>query len=254
MNGLPYYKAYPRDFIEGTIGMPFEVKCAYRVVLDLIYMQGGNLPDDARYISGLLGCSIRKWKSIREALLDADKIQVSGEFLTNYRAEKELETLAKLQDQQRENRSRPNKNNNLKSPKADHTEPEPDIEDTNVSSIGDFDAFWDVVPRKIGKGQARTAYRRAIKKTDPQTILSAMRTYAAERRGKDQQFTAHPATWLNGERWEDEPQQETRNGRRDGEAAAMAQRVAERFSAKNGMDRGPDSDAVIPLLPARHSG
>ncbi len=22
MNGLPYYKAYPRDFIEGTVGMP----------------------------------------------------------------------------------------------------------------------------------------------------------------------------------------------------------------------------------------
>lgn len=82
MNGLPYYKAYPRDFIEGTVGMPFEIKCAYRVVLDLIYMQGGNLPDDARYISGLLGCSIRKWKSIRQALIEAGKITVSGDFLT----------------------------------------------------------------------------------------------------------------------------------------------------------------------------
>ena len=126
MNGLPYYKAYPRDFIEGTIGMPFEIKCAYRVILDLIYMQGGELPDDARYISGLLGCSIRKWKSIRQELIDCDKLQVSGEFLTNKRAEKELETLAKLQDKQRENRSRPNKNNNLQTPPFDHTEPEPD--------------------------------------------------------------------------------------------------------------------------------
>lgn len=105
MNGLPYYKAYPRDFIEGTIGMPFEVKCAYRVVLDLIYMQGGNLPDDARYISGLLGCSIRKWTSIRAALLEVGKLQVSGQFLTNYRAVSELETLSKLQDTKRENRA-----------------------------------------------------------------------------------------------------------------------------------------------------
>jgi len=80
MNGLPYYKAYPRDFIEGTIGMPFEIKCAYRVVLDIIYMQGGKLPDDARYISGVLGCSIRKWKSIRQSLLDLDKLHVCGEF------------------------------------------------------------------------------------------------------------------------------------------------------------------------------
>ncbi len=130
MNGLPYYKAYPRDFIEGTIGMDFETKCAYRVVIDLIYMQNGNLPDDARYISGLLGCSIRKWKTIREELIRIDKIQVSGEFLTNYRAVSELETLSKHQDKQRENRSRPNKNKNLKTPtfnhSRDYTEPEPD--------------------------------------------------------------------------------------------------------------------------------
>ena len=81
MNGLPYYKAYPRDFIEGTIGMPFEIKCAYRVVLDLVYMQGGSLPDDARYISGLLGCSIRKWKSIRDWLVENGTLKINGAHL-----------------------------------------------------------------------------------------------------------------------------------------------------------------------------
>ncbi|GHA15268.1 hypothetical protein GCM10007989_07540 [Devosia pacifica] len=126
MNGLPYYKAYPRDFIEGTIGMPFEVKCAYRVVLDLIYMQGGNLPDDARYISGLLGCSVRKWNSIREALVSSGKLEVSGEFLTNYRAVSELETLAKVQDKQAENARGPRKIKDLEKPPQNHTEPEPE--------------------------------------------------------------------------------------------------------------------------------
>lgn len=85
MNGLPYYKAYPRDFIEGTIGMPFEVKCAYRVVLDLIYMQGGDLPDDARYISGHLGCSIRKWKAIREALIARGEIRCDDRLIISRR-------------------------------------------------------------------------------------------------------------------------------------------------------------------------
>ena len=115
MNGLPYYKRYPRDFIEGTIGMPFELKVTYSFILDLIYMQGGNLPDDPRYISGLLGASVRKWKSLRQGLIDAGKLQVitnaEGTFLTNYRAVSELETLAKLSRKQSENRSRPNKNN-----------------------------------------------------------------------------------------------------------------------------------------------
>lgn len=133
MNGLPYYKAYPRDFIEGTIGMSFELKGAYRLVLDFIYMQGGNLPDDPRYISGLLGCSVRKWKSIRNALIEAGKIRVSGEFLTNERAVFELETLAKLQDKQAENASGPRKNKDLEKPPLSHTEPEPE-EDTLEAS------------------------------------------------------------------------------------------------------------------------
>lgn len=137
MNGLPYYKRYPRDFIEGTIGLSFELKATYSIILDLIYMQGGNLPDDPRYISGLLGVSVRKWNSLRSQLVDAGKIQITGEFLTNYRAVTELESLSKYQDKQAENRSRPNKNKDLQSPKQSpkhhHTEPDTDIEDTNVS-------------------------------------------------------------------------------------------------------------------------
>lgn len=67
-----------------------------------------------------------------------------------------------------------------------------------------FDEFWCEVPRKIGKGQARKAWTAALKKADADTIISGIRRYAAERRNEDAKFTAHPATWLNGERWEDE--------------------------------------------------
>lgn len=128
MNGLPYYKAYPRDFVEGTIGMSFELKGAYRLILDLIYMQNGTLPDDARYISGHLGCSVKKWNALREKLIEAGKIYVSGDHLKNDRADKELETVGKYQDQQRQNRSRSNKNNDIQSPSFDHTEPDTDTD------------------------------------------------------------------------------------------------------------------------------
>ena len=145
MNGLPYYKAYPRDFVEGTIGMPFEVKCAYRVVIDLIYMQGGQLPDDPRYISGHLGCSLRKWKSIRFDLIERGKLIVSGEFLTNKRAEKELETLAKLQDKQAENARGPRKIKDLEKPPLNHTEPEPDTDPSSNEEDGDAVDFAKVL-------------------------------------------------------------------------------------------------------------
>lgn len=161
MNGLPYYKAYPRDFIEGTIGMPFEIKCAYRVILDLIYMQGGKLPDDARYISGLLGCSIRKWTSIRAALLEMGKVQVSGEFLSNYRADKEIETLAKLQDIHRENASGPRKNKDLQKPPLNQAEAEPEAEPKATTSVV-------AAPRDASPIQSE------IDPTDRERLLSAM--------------------------------------------------------------------------------
>ena len=71
-----------------------------------------------------------------------------------------------------------------------------------------FDAFWAVYPRKVGKPNGLKAWRAALKRGhDPDKITAAARRYAETRRGQDAQYTAHPATWLNGERYNDpEPQ------------------------------------------------
>lgn len=139
MNGLPYYKAYPRDFIEGTIGMDFETKGAYRLVLDLIYMQSGKLPDDARYISGLLGCSVKKWIPIRNRLVEAGKLVASGGYLANHRADKELDSSKSFQTKQADNRRRPNKNNGLPdtvvSPKVNHTDTDTEEEKETPNGV-----------------------------------------------------------------------------------------------------------------------
>lgn len=69
-----------------------------------------------------------------------------------------------------------------------------------------FDEFWDSCPRKRDKGHARKAWRRALKRTDPATLVDAMRSHAEHWRshGTEDRFIPHPATWLNGERWLDE--------------------------------------------------
>jgi uncharacterized protein YdaU (DUF1376 family) len=125
VNGLPYYRAYPRDFFEGTFGMPFEVKGAYRMVLDLIYLHGGALPD-VPDIAGKLGCSVRKWNLLREALMATGKLTFKNGIISNSRVDKEMIILGSYQDKQRENRSRPNKINGFQSPKHHHTEPDTD--------------------------------------------------------------------------------------------------------------------------------
>lgn len=70
----------------------------------------------------------------------------------------------------------------------------------------DFRAWWQLTPRKVGRGQALKAYRAARKLTDAATLEAGIRRYAAEQSGKDPQFIKHPATWLNGQCWADEAQ------------------------------------------------
>lgn len=240
MNGLPYYKAFPRDFIEGTIGMPGEMKCAYRLLLDLIYIQGGDLPDDPHYIGGNLGYSTRKWRKIRQFLIDAGKIEIKGEFITNPRVALEVEKTAKYQRAQSQNASSDrNKNKGEEKPKAPKPKtPKPDPQ------LDRFDEFWDLVPRKVAKGAARRKWDVAIKKTSPETIIAGMRRYAAEMASEPDRFVAHPSTWLHGERWSDQPkpvnQKPERGQPNDSTRFDAAHREYARRVGAGEIDAGPD--------------
>jgi len=81
--------------------------------------------------------------------------------------------------------------------------------ETNNSSSNDevdyyFDQLWSLYPRKVGKGQARKAFKAASKKADFYDLLPKLMDYVQTLEGKDKQYIPHLATWLNGERWEDE--------------------------------------------------
>ena len=89
-----------------------------------------------------------------------------------------------------------------------HTHPIPiPIPNTDIhtfpSGMSSFDEFWKLYPRKQAKGSARTAFQKALKKTDLNTILEAVKRFASDPNRQDE-FTAHASTWLNQERWSDE--------------------------------------------------
>jgi len=68
----------------------------------------------------------------------------------------------------------------------------------------EFDHFWSQYPRKVGKEAARKAFAKAMKKTTADKVMSGVEDLRIRVAGKDQQFTPHPATWLNEGRWDDE--------------------------------------------------
>ena len=67
-----------------------------------------------------------------------------------------------------------------------------------------FEEWWSLVPRKVGKGQARSAFKAALRKASFQTLTDGIRRYAESVLGKEAQYVCHPSTWLNGERWLDD--------------------------------------------------
>jgi hypothetical protein len=65
-----------------------------------------------------------------------------------------------------------------------------------------FEMFWKSFPRRVAKGAARKAFDKAIKKTTLENMLKAITEYVAKKPEKID--FKHPATWLNGECWDDE--------------------------------------------------
>jgi len=63
-----------------------------------------------------------------------------------------------------------------------------------------FDVFWQAYPRKTAKGAARKAFDKAIKKTDLETILKALKL---TQWNDEQKYIRHASTWLNENGWED---------------------------------------------------
>ena len=78
----------------------------------------------------------------------------------------------------------------------------------STSSVPDdsrFDEFWEVYPRRIAKKEAMKKFDKAVKDgVNPQALIDGAKAYAASVAGKEQKYIAHPTTWLNQGRWEDE--------------------------------------------------
>jgi hypothetical protein len=62
--------------------------------------------------------------------------------------------------------------------------------------------FWSAYPNKVKKIDALRAWQNAIKTHEPQTIIDGLNNFVFS---DDPKFIPHPSTWLNQQRWLDEP-------------------------------------------------
>lgn len=69
----------------------------------------------------------------------------------------------------------------------------------------DFEEFWRTYPRHEDKKKAFKVWQTALKNgATADEITAGAARYAKYRAGEPEQYTKHPATWLNGDCWENE--------------------------------------------------
>lgn len=72
-----------------------------------------------------------------------------------------------------------------------------------VCVVGDFDEFWELYPRKVGKEDARKAWKRCKDRPANALLLPTVRLQMQSEQWR-KGFIPNPATWLNQQRWNDE--------------------------------------------------
>jgi len=72
--------------------------------------------------------------------------------------------------------------------------------------LSDFDTFWALVPRRVGKKAAERAWRAIERRGESQEAIDGMRAYASAfaQSGTELKYVPHPSTWLNRRGWEDD--------------------------------------------------
>lgn len=201
------------DFVGDTMDLDAKEIGAYMLILMTMWGRDGYLPNDDKKLQRVARCGRdwpRVWASIRHYFT------VEGDRITQSRLLKEAQKVASKRIVNSQHGSLGGRANALKKREqalanakanavATITIPIKKRDtDKSVSITREFEAFWEVVPKRVAKGAARKAFAAAVKRADPQTIIAGMVRYAESRRGQDATYTVHPATWLNADRWSDE--------------------------------------------------
>jgi hypothetical protein len=87
-----------------------------------------------------------------------------------------------------------------------------------------FDEFWETYPRKENKAKARVAWSKVRRRTAAEVIIEGAARYRDDP-NREQAFTAHAATWLNGERWTDDPLPGKETGKESGRLVTYMEQV-----------------------------
>ena len=253
---MNYYTFHSGDYLRDTSHLSLIEDAIYRRCLDWYYTNESPLPNDFKKIARL----------IRASDFLADVEQVVSEFFilgengwTQSRCDVEIGIYHEKAQKARENgqkggrpktKTKPNHNQQItesvilanqtlteskanQEPITNNQEPRTNISN-NASALKDsllsmFDCFWQQYPNKTAKQSALKAWLKL--KPDDATYQKIMISVSKQKLWQQWQdgYIPHPATWLNGKRWEDIEPVRKNNGGSSGDMAQYIREASDRL-------------------------
>ncbi len=239
MGRLPFMKLFVDDHLAATEHMTCREVGAYMRLLFCLWRNEGKIPMDMQRMAII--CKVGKaemakiWDAIASQFREANGLIYHNAVELLLFAAKERsaqcsqavsvryaqnETQCKIRPYyERTTNVLRSQISDLRSQKTD-SDPEADPEKKTdpdqtpkppkgaVEFDSDFSLFWKAYPRRKNKGQAIKAWK-ATQKARPviSVIIAAIKSQCASRQWTSDggKFIPYPASWLNGMRWEDEP-------------------------------------------------
>jgi hypothetical protein len=102
-------------------------------------------------------------------------------------------------------------NNSINALKDDNTrffESSSNSSSNGKISPSQFESFWKLYPRRVGKGAAKKVWDKLCQRKNgnqPTWLEIRKALHLQKKAWSDPQYIPHPTTWLNQERWQDDP-------------------------------------------------
>jgi uncharacterized protein YdaU (DUF1376 family) len=207
MNSLPYMQFYVNDYLADTAHLNATQHGAYVLLLMNYWQRGKPLDNTNNRLAAVARLTPEEWEDNREIL--AEFFWIDGDIWTHARVENDLakvrEKSEKASVSARQAFAKRSQSVRIADGDLSHIYTDTDTNtDTKNIYTDEFEIFWNTYPVKIGKGTAFKAWVKALKKATLEVIIEGADRYAKDP-NREGEFTAHPATWLNGERWLDQP-------------------------------------------------
>ena len=255
----PWMPLYVADYLADTAHLRALESGAY-LHLIMHYWQRGSLPDNDRQLATIARMTDDEWAEWKSTLAALFQPGWRHKRIDRELAEAGAKYARRAAAGRVGGRRKPEALLKQCSSNADallnQPQPQPHTEELRSSvtraraKTGEFEAWYGQYPHKIGRAAAQRAFTKARSLAEFVDLVDGLKRYI-EAKPPDRQW-CNPATWLNQERWKDQPATEISNGKaashRTGKDAFRAELDRSRADllARHGGDGDTDAAGWLP--------